>query len=84
MLNKKFRTAQKSIDREISHTQQGAVELEECLKTAGSVGEMKRVLDGVVEKLTALKRKVKEYNPQFDLPGTYGILVITVVLLFTD
>ena len=58
LLNKKFRTAQKNIDREIAHTQQSATELEKYL-SAGNMGDVKRALNGVVEKLTYLKRKVR-------------------------
>lgn len=32
ILNKKFRTAQKTLDREVSHVQQGVNELEKCLQ----------------------------------------------------
>ena len=58
ILNKKFRTAQKNVDREISHVSTVTNELEKCLQQSPIVGEVSKVLDGVVEKLSLLKRKV--------------------------
>ncbi|ELU07028.1 hypothetical protein CAPTEDRAFT_123183 [Capitella teleta] len=60
ILNKKFRAAQKNIDREVSHIQIDANELESCLKKNAPLGDVSRVLDGVVEKLTIMKRKAEE------------------------
>ncbi|XP_046361076.1 E3 ubiquitin-protein transferase MAEA-like [Haliotis cracherodii] len=61
VLNKKFRTAQKNIDREVSHIQGAGNELEKCLQESSvSVGDVSRVLDNMVEKLTFLKRKADE------------------------
>ncbi|KAG8330020.1 hypothetical protein J6590_073334 [Homalodisca vitripennis] len=61
LLNKKFRAAQKQLDREVSHVQAAALELERGLavETVGA-GEISRILDGMVEKLQVLKRKSKE------------------------
>ena len=59
MLNKKFRIAQKTIDREVSHIQNMTSELEKLLETTGvTVGQVSTVLDGLQEKLGHLKRKV--------------------------
>ncbi|CAI9732933.1 E3 ubiquitin-protein transferase MAEA-like [Octopus vulgaris] len=61
LLNKKFRSAQKNIDREISHLQIVGNDLEKCLqKKPVTVGEVTKALDSVVEKLTFLKRKADE------------------------
>lgn len=59
LLNKKFRAAQKQLDREVSHVQAAALELERGLSadTVGA-GEISRILGGMVEKLQVLKRKV--------------------------
>lgn len=59
VLNKKFRTAQKTLDRELSQVQNAASELERSLETR-SAGEITRLLGGVVEKLQVLKRKAEE------------------------
>ncbi|KAG8177877.1 hypothetical protein JTE90_004271 [Oedothorax gibbosus] len=59
VLNKKFRTAQKTIDREVSHVQNAASDLEKgLLKKSANVGEINVLLGGVVEKLNILKRKL--------------------------
>ncbi|GIY94923.1 e3 ubiquitin-protein transferase MAEA [Caerostris extrusa] len=59
VLNKKFRTAQKTVDREVSHVQNAATELEKgLLKKSPNVGEINVLLSGVVEKLNILKRKL--------------------------
>ncbi|GFT10194.1 e3 ubiquitin-protein transferase MAEA [Nephila pilipes] len=59
VLNKKFRTAQKTVDREVSHVQNAASELEKgLLKKSPTVGEINALLGGVVEKLNILKRKL--------------------------
>ncbi|GFR32148.1 e3 ubiquitin-protein transferase MAEA [Trichonephila clavata] len=59
VLNKKFRTAQKTVDREVSHVQNAASELEKgLLKKSPTVGEINTLLGGVVEKLNVLKRKL--------------------------
>lgn len=58
ILNKKFRIAQKTLDRELSQIQNAASELEKGL--TGSAGEISRLIGGVVERLQVLKRKADE------------------------
>lgn len=61
ILNKKFRTAQKTLDREVAHVQQAALEIERGI--AGNNIQTKDItslLGGMVEKLQALKRKAEE------------------------
>lgn len=60
ILNKKFRIAQKTLDREYNHFQNATSELEKGLDSGGSAGELTRLLSGVVEKLQVLKRKSEE------------------------
>lgn len=64
LLNKKFRSAQKTLDREVSHVQAAANELEKIgLRGEGKnvgTGEITRLLGGVVAKLQVLKRKAQE------------------------
>jgi macrophage erythroblast attacher len=58
ILNKKFRAAQKQLDREVSHVQAATGELEKGLKTTNvDVEEISRILGGMVERLQVLKRK---------------------------
>lgn len=57
-LNKRFRAAQKNIDRETSHVTMVVAELEKTLSNFPVVDSVVSLLDGVVEKLSALKRKV--------------------------
>ncbi|KAJ8931800.1 hypothetical protein NQ314_015256, partial [Rhamnusium bicolor] len=59
ILNKKFRTAQKTLDREVSHVQQAATELEKTLSDNQEVQakDITSILGGMVEKLQVLKRK---------------------------
>lgn len=57
-LNKRFRAAQKSIDRETSHVSAAVAELERTLGGCPAVDSVVSLLDGVVEKLSVLKRKV--------------------------
>lgn len=59
MLNKKFRSTQKTIDRELCQIQNVANELERGLESR-TVGEISRLLGGVVERLQVLKRKAEE------------------------
>ncbi|KAG8004294.1 Macrophage erythroblast attacher, partial [Nibea albiflora] len=56
-LNKRFRAAQKNIDRETSHVTMVVAELEKTLSSFPVVDSVVSLLDGVVEKLSALKRK---------------------------
>jgi macrophage erythroblast attacher len=59
LLNKKFRSAQKTIDREISKVHAAGGELGSCLqKPEVTIGEVTKALDNMVEKLKLLKRKV--------------------------
>lgn len=60
ILNKKFRIAQKTIDRELSQIQNAASELERGLADGTAAGDISRLLGGVVERLQALKRKADE------------------------
>uniref|UniRef100_A0A671N444 E3 ubiquitin-protein transferase MAEA n=2 Tax=Sinocyclocheilus TaxID=75365 RepID=A0A671N444_9TELE len=59
-LNKRFRAAQKNIDRETSHVTMVVAELEKTLGSFPVVDTVVSLLDGVVEKLSALKRKAAE------------------------
>uniref|UniRef100_W5JYK3 E3 ubiquitin-protein transferase MAEA n=1 Tax=Astyanax mexicanus TaxID=7994 RepID=W5JYK3_ASTMX len=60
-LNKRFRAAQKNIDRETSHVTMVVAELEKTLSSSFPVVDsVVSLLDGVVEKLSALKRKAAE------------------------
>lgn len=59
ILNKKFRIAQKTLDRELSQIQNVTSELERGLESK-SAGEITRLLGGVVERLQVLKRKADE------------------------
>uniref|UniRef100_A0A8C9Q2X6 E3 ubiquitin-protein transferase MAEA n=1 Tax=Spermophilus dauricus TaxID=99837 RepID=A0A8C9Q2X6_SPEDA len=59
-LNKHFRAAQKNIDRETSHVTMVVAELEKTLSSCPAVDSVVILLDGVVEKLSVLKRKVVE------------------------
>ncbi|XP_063046404.1 E3 ubiquitin-protein transferase MAEA isoform X1 [Engraulis encrasicolus] len=59
-LNKRFRAAQKNIDRETSHVTMVVAELEKTLNHFPVVDSVVSLLDGVVEKLSALKRKAAE------------------------
>ena len=59
ILNKKFRAAQKVIDREVSLVVSATNDLTNSLGTVPvKVGEITGFLDGVVQKLQSLKRKV--------------------------
>uniref|UniRef100_A0A8C5LZT7 E3 ubiquitin-protein transferase MAEA n=1 Tax=Leptobrachium leishanense TaxID=445787 RepID=A0A8C5LZT7_9ANUR len=59
-LNKRFRAAQKNIDRETSHVTMVVAELEKTLSSCPAVDSVVCLLDGVVEKLSVLKRKAVE------------------------
>lgn len=63
LLNKKFRAAQKTLDRELSHVQAAASELEKGL-TCDNVGagNISKLLGGMVEKLQVMKRKVSLFK----------------------
>lgn len=60
ILNKKFRTAQKNLDREVSHLQAQANEIEKKLESEEvKAKDITMLLGGMVEKLQVLKRKGK-------------------------
>ena len=59
VLNKKFRTAQKIIDREVSHVLAANSDLSNIVKKQSvKVSDVTGILDGGIEKLQVLKRKV--------------------------
>ena len=58
ILNKKFRLAQKNIDREVQRVQAAASELEKCLQRSANLEDVSQALNGVTEKLMLMKRKV--------------------------
>lgn len=61
ILNKKFRSTQKTLDRELNVIlQTAASELEKGLDSQANVGNITKLLDGVIEKLNVLKRKSEE------------------------
>ena len=64
ILNKKFRSAQKNIDREISHVQNSINDLERAVQKKDNnpvtIGSINDLLNGVVSKLSILKRKSNE------------------------
>lgn len=73
-LNKRFRAAQKNIDRETSHVTMVVAELEKTLSSFPVVDSVVSLLDGVVEKLSALKRKVRSPLPQRKFSLVIGML----------
>ncbi|BES96221.1 CRA [Nesidiocoris tenuis] len=61
ILNKKFRAAQKQLDREVSHVQSAVLEVEKGLSVENcSATDIGKLLGGMVEKLQVLKRKAEE------------------------
>ncbi|XP_047495167.1 E3 ubiquitin-protein transferase MAEA-like [Penaeus chinensis] len=61
VLNKKFRLAQKTLDREVCHVTTAVSELERVLFTDNrSASHISSLLGGVVEKLSSFKRKAEE------------------------
>ena len=60
LLNKKYRAALKGIDLKVSHVKSAALELEKGL-SADTVraGDISRLLGGVAEHLSVMKRKVQ-------------------------
>lgn len=72
LLNKKFRAAQKTLDREVSHVQAAATDLEKGLqKESVGAGEISRLLGGMVERLQVFKRKV--YIDKIMTHSTFGL-----------
>lgn len=60
-MNKKFRTAQKTLDREVSHIQQATSEVEKAIADDHvKTKDITSLLGGMVEKLQVLKRKAEE------------------------
>lgn len=59
VLNKKFRAAQKTLDRELNQIQNVAMELETGLSTS-TAGDITRLIGDVVKRLQVLKRKADE------------------------
>ncbi|XP_055371237.1 E3 ubiquitin-protein transferase MAEA [Condylostylus longicornis] len=60
ILNKKFRIAQKTLDREVNQIQNAASEMEKSLCAGVSCSEIQKIFDGVVERLQVFKRKAEE------------------------
>ena len=59
LLNKKFRAVQKVIDREMTHMNSSVTELAGTFnKPSLTTSEASASLDGLVQRLTTLKRKV--------------------------
>lgn len=59
LLNKKFRSAQKQIDREVAHVTSAVSELERGLSSNSiQATDITKLLGGMVQKLQVLKRKV--------------------------
>ena len=57
-MNRKFRNAQKAIDKEISHVSQAAQLLETSLANGSSTKHVSDLLTTMVAQLKVLKRKV--------------------------
>ncbi|EDV19740.1 uncharacterized protein TRIADDRAFT_32981 [Trichoplax adhaerens] len=66
ILNKKFRTAQKAIDREVANVLGGSNDILHCSSDSQnqSIDSVADFLGGVVQKLTALKRKADDCYQQ--------------------
>ncbi|XP_015369908.1 PREDICTED: macrophage erythroblast attacher [Diuraphis noxia] len=63
VLNKKFRTTQKTLDREVSHFQNAVQEFERDISSDVAMTDTSHIsslLSGMVEKLKVLKRKADE------------------------
>ncbi|XP_043217560.1 E3 ubiquitin-protein transferase MAEA-like isoform X2 [Amphibalanus amphitrite] len=61
MLNKKFRSSQKTLDRELAHFCSSASDLESSLHHSSvTVADVSRLLGSVTDRLRALKRKSEE------------------------
>ena len=61
ILNKKFRSAQKNIDREVSHVQSTVADLENSINgDSPNAVQIDTLLNGVIDKLSVLKRKAVE------------------------
>ena len=62
LLNKKFRAAQKSLDRDITSVSSGTRELNTQAERSGgvAVGEVVKTLDAMSVKLSSLKKRVRQ------------------------
>ncbi|XP_077972417.1 E3 ubiquitin-protein transferase MAEA-like [Styela clava] len=61
ILNKRFRSAQKTIDREFHGVAGALTDLERCIETGNATaGNVVSLLDGVVEKINSMKRKAAD------------------------
>lgn len=59
-MNKRFRMAQKVLDREVSHATTAAAGLgASASKPTATVQDVTGLLEGMSQKLTSLKRKVR-------------------------
>lgn len=60
-MNKKYRAAQKTLDRESSHIQQATLEIDKIVASkSAKQHDITKLLGGMVEKLQVLKRKAEE------------------------
>lgn len=60
IINKKFRIAQKTIDREVDHIQNISRDVEKALVAHPTVSDVSKMVGNVVQKLQILKRKSDE------------------------
>lgn len=61
ILNKKFRSAQKNIDREVCHVQNVCQDVDKAVKGSAATSEhICQLISGVIDKLNVLKRKASE------------------------
>lgn len=70
ILNKKFRTTQKTLDKQVNQVQCCSNEVEKSLNSGSNVSEIRKLLGGVVERLQVLKRKADESTLQ-EIMATY-------------
>lgn len=70
ILNKKFRIAQKAIDREYNQFHIVTAEVEKSLSNGSTVNEITKLMGGFVEKIKILKRKADE-NISEELAAIY-------------
>nr|CAB3263592.1 macrophage erythroblast attacher [Phallusia mammillata] len=61
LLNKRFRSAQKTFDREFHSLASALTEIEKCMESGNATnGYVATMLDGVAEKLSSMKRKAAD------------------------
>ncbi|VVC95154.1 unnamed protein product, partial [Leptidea sinapis] len=60
VFNKKYRNAQRVLDVEARQVASAAGDLDATVKRGSTAGEIETLLDGMVEKLTTMKRKASE------------------------